>query len=265
MLGQKTFFQDQKKKNLGWSDVQRMSVFERKLRAQKWIPRWALSDKKIRQVVYDMTWRYALHKSSNDSVKPGMSLLQLEKAAQKSRLAWKGEAARSSSDKHKRITDAHIRSTKNGYASHLVSIIYKSYREGLKAPDIAEQLEMTPCAVRMTLYRINEVARKLFKPEDHFKRHPTARGGLNREKANARDRKHSRKRLDLKSPALFSEMAIFYNTGVMLRELSEAYGIPLATIAAAMHRYKLVAPDRPRNRGQFVKDYYQTKGTDFDA
>jgi hypothetical protein len=264
MLGEKHGYREGLKA-VGSSDLERMHQRQYEHRNKKWIPEWALDDRKMRRVVYDATWHYAKQRADVATVKPGMSLSELENLAKKNRNGWKDIIARSASKKYQSIIQEHLRTTERGYASRLTTILYMAYRLRLKAPDIAEELEMDARAVRMVLYRMNNIARKLFGKEVQFKRHWSERGGVNKATRYESEKRMIRKGAPVAARSIYKEISVFYFSGATLAELSRVYGIKAGTIHAALKRYKLLKRGRPANRGCFVKNYYRTKGTDFDA
>jgi hypothetical protein len=265
MLGEHSGYREGRKQ-IDNAELARTHRKQFKGRDKKWIPSWALDDRKVRRVVYDATWNYAKQRAADaTSVKPGMSLRTLENLAKNNRKCWQDIIERSGSTKYQSNIKEHLRTTERGYAARLTTILYMAYRLRLKGPDIAEELEMDARAVRMVLYRMNNIARKLFEKEAQFKRHWSERGGVSKSKRYESEKRLIQNGATVEARSIYKEIALFYFSGVTLAELSRAYGIKAGTIHAALKRYKLLKRGRPANRGCFVKDYYRTKGTDFDA
>jgi len=143
---------------LGHEDLARTHRKEFKRRHSRWTPTWSASDAKIRLVVYEYLAAYI--KMNRMDFPPGASLRDLDK------LCRDGQKKQCRGSNHN--WSEHIRTTQNGLASRATLVIYKAYREGLRATDIAEVLEMTPNAVRQFLMRLNRIARRLFPAEDNF-------------------------------------------------------------------------------------------------
>jgi lambda repressor-like predicted transcriptional regulator len=150
--------------HVGYEDVGRMHFFDRAHRNPKHTPLWAASDKKIQLVVYNYLFQYCRKHGAGRELIPGMSLMDLEKLADKLREAWH-ERAKNSSPEYQNIVATHIRTATNGMAATRVRMIYMAYRQRLLSEDIADALDMTRSQVRVVLSRLNAVARKLF-PQD---------------------------------------------------------------------------------------------------
>lgn len=262
-LGQKSATKVQQGK-VDWAESGRMQVFTTKARNERWTPLWANDDRKIRLVVYGAVWRFIKRTGGAFQLLPGMSLLDLEGLAKERFAVWHDVMERTTHENYRSRLKTYLTSTEHGYAARAVAIIYKCYRENLRAPDVAEQLGITAVSVRQILYRLNNVARELFKEEDGFKRHWSARGGEDKEKRNARSRRDLHSACEANAPLLWKEIARFYNSGATLKELEPIYRVKGGTIHAALKRFKLLTGKR-HNRGSFVKDYFRTKGTDFNV
>ena len=266
MLGEHSGYR-QGRKQIDSEELDRTHRKQFKSRDEKWIPAWALDDRKVRRVVYDATWNYAKQRADVVNVKPGMSLRALENLTKNNRKGWQDVIERTASTKYLSNIKEHLRTTERGYSARLTTILYMAYRLRLKGPHIAEELEMDARSVRMVLYRMNNIARRLFEKEVQFKRHWSARGGVSKSKRYEREKRLIRNSYSylVEARAIYKEIASFYFSGATLAELARVYGIKPGTMHAALKRYGLLKPGRPVNRGCFVKDYYQTKGTDFDA
>jgi hypothetical protein len=135
--------------HVGREDLARMQTMRRSHRDEKWIPAWALDDKKLRLVIFNYAHHYA--RSAGVKNQPGASLREIERAAL---------AARTQIETPEWLE--HLRTSPNGFIGRATSILYKAYRQRLKAPDIAEQLDMSHRAVRGVLFRLNRLAKNLF-------------------------------------------------------------------------------------------------------
>jgi DNA-binding NarL/FixJ family response regulator len=164
--------------HVGGGDFEKMHVEKRSTgRSARWTPRWAMDDGKVRLVVYNYLASYAKHPHPSSKPQVGLSLMDYERMAAKKRQTVGEHLAAgylnpdSGSAKHFAVIEAHGGNT----AAYYTTIIYRAYRQGLLATDIAEEFGMSHVSVRMVLKRINDYARKLFPAEDQFQRHKTAK------------------------------------------------------------------------------------------
>jgi len=242
---------------VGYEDFDRMHRTGRAFRNPRWIPQWALNDKKVRLVVYNYVYNY-VSAVMRSAPKPGSSLMELENLARTEARAKLEKRAANPADFERRNIQEHLRTSENGIASRATLLIYKAYRERLKGVDIAEIMEMTPGAVRQNLSRLNKIARRLFLEEDCFPpQHNTI--PVSEFKANRRIR-YKKYRPASENKALAEktsieqvrELAAQYNAGTHLKELSVATGIPIATIYWRLKKFGLISSLR-HNKGQFKK------------
>lgn len=207
---------------IDWNDLERMH-FERKStgRLKRWIPSWAADDKKVQLVVYNYLWNYC-HRFARAHRAPGMALRDLENEATKFKETIRRRLPLMAGVTQHNL-NLHLAATENGIAATTVRIIYMAYRQGLTNPDIAAEFGTTAFAIRTRLWRINELARKLFKQDDNFPRHHTA-GRTVALGVTKRITKHV-----WRSEEMTNELVRRYKGGETLTALSKAFDMPIAT------------------------------------
>jgi hypothetical protein len=182
-----------------------------------------------------------------------MSVRELEKIAAEIRDNLEISASRTKVDHAKRSIANHIQSTERGYATRLTVIIYRCYRQRQHSHDVAEDLGMTPGAVRQALHRANLIARRLFPElcsEDHWSVKP--------EDERKRNKRIQRYKNGVAADDPWPELlfiAALYNSGVTLRELGENFGKSHCSIHVWLKRYGLIEPSR-KNSSQFCEGPY---------
>jgi hypothetical protein len=242
-------------KSVDYKELERTHITSRSFRDPKWTPQWALDDKKVRLVVYQHVWNYVA-RISQRSLRPGIPLNELENLAQTLvREDYQRRKQRSYSAREIRITEAHLRHVEKGYASLMVTLIYKAYRERLKGIDIADILEMTPGAVRQILHRLNCIARNLFPAEECSKPHWTAKPATTqgqRFKATTQRWKSKHEVDDLDR-----ELVARYNEGAILKDLAREFKMSLPTVSRRIRTSGLASPDR-RNTSHFKIKVFAT-------
>jgi hypothetical protein len=242
--------------HVGREDVGRMQMVRRSHRDEKWIPAWALDDKKMRLVIFNYAHNYARTCGVKNEV--GTSLREVERAAL---------AARTQIDTPE--WREHLRTSPNGFIGRATAILYKAYRQRLKATDIAEQLEMSHRAVRGVLYRLNRIAKTLFPenqqlPEQHWN---LWRGQLRNTKRPSVSIWAARKRT-IRPSADVSALVERFNAGATLRELASERKVSQPTIANILRKSGMAL--RPRkydatNVGHFKNKFPELSKDQLEA
>ena len=247
MIGEHDGFREAHK-HVGHEDYARMHRTSRTFRNTRWTPPWALDDKKVRMVVYEHVWRYAgsVYTGSRRR-RPGMSLKELESLCAVARQSF-AERIPESAPRQAHVLSEHVRTTEQGIAAQAVQLIYKAYRERLRGTDIADLMHMSHDAVRVHLYRLNLIARRLF-PQDCSVPHWTAKPD--------RKKKPSPPQVAARLTPKIQALADQYNAGATLAELSKSTGIPISTISWYMRTSGVVTPERRKEK----KGWFQRKVT----
>jgi hypothetical protein len=221
--------------HVGREDVARMQIqFRKTSRDNKWIPTWALDDRKVRHVVYVHLFNYA-RRAGVDGLKPGMSLMEIEKLACEQRVVF------ASLDRYNGGRDAHLLSTENGIAARTVALIYGAYRERQRGVVLAERLNMSHTCVRQCLKKLNDIARKLY-PEDCVqRRHWTKKDVLKKWVKGNCPRKTYRPE---DAPDFWKKVAAEYNAGATLASLETKYDLNYHKVRWHLLKYGLVDPNR---------------------
>jgi hypothetical protein len=191
-------------------------------RAEKWVPAWAADDKKIQLVIYNYLWNYV--DSQFARPKAGVSLRELDSVAADIQRSKRSRLS-SMPLEYKHNWLVHTASMENGVAATTVRMIYMAYRQRQRNPDIAAELNTTAFAVRTRLWRLNQLARRLFAPEDNFPRHWTA----HRRDAIGGPQRLRRLRTPFENHML-ENFAQRYNAGTPLSTLAAESGCAPATI-----------------------------------
>ncbi len=226
--------------HVGHEDVERMHLdFRNPHRRDRFVPPWALDDVKIRLVVYNYACNYARQLLGvRFKLKPGVSMRELEKACIEVR-NQKLALVQANPNKYPHVED-HIRTTQNGISSRAVRIIYKAYRERLNAKDIAEALDMSWCAVRQILYRLNRIARELFPDDQQLPRHWTVRGSAPVKRPWAAIRQLSESEVTPEVRSIVDR----YNAGIPVKEIAKQEGRSASSVRYRLHRSGLAVKPR---------------------
>jgi hypothetical protein len=159
---------------IAFSDFGRMHMGYRKplaFRAQ-FIPAFATDDKKFARVLGVAGWRYVHGCGCGKPQFPeGISLQELEALTTKKFGRHKGPGKQI--DRHRFVYE------NGGYMRVHAALAFRSWRLGQTSPEIAEALRMTPQQVRITLHRLNRIARGLgYETYDSGRRSESAYKGL---------------------------------------------------------------------------------------
>jgi len=139
-----------------------MSIHDRKtFRNKRWIPEFALNDQELRHVLAQKAWQF-VHGGKEETVPDlligNMKELEFMVAEKQKRLqefGKPGDTANWNFIVHEDIVK------RFGYVGLHAAIAYRSWRLGQLSTQIAEDLRITPYNVRIILYRLCEIARKL--------------------------------------------------------------------------------------------------------
>ncbi len=160
---------------ISFDDYSRMGVQRLigKRNGRRWTPRFAASDEQLRKVLTVAAYQYAC--GGRMPVPANTSLDELKKLVTAMDLKKRVQSLEHYSDVQKRRHCRHLftNSWNGGHLEVLAAIAYRSWRLGWDSPTVAQQLFMRPENVRIVLYRLCQVARKL--GFETFVRHP-ARG-----------------------------------------------------------------------------------------
>ena len=228
-------------------------ITRRTRRTDRYVPLWSVDDKKIQLVLYSYMWNYCSRKLSD--TKPGCSLADLEKSANQYRHAIR-DGLLGMSSQERRNMEQHLESTENGVLATTARLIYMAYRQRLIGIDIASELRMTPQAVRTKLWRLNELARKLFPQEDQFVRHHTV-GRISPSKS----RKGKKFEQGIANGQLRT-LAQRYNAGETLYGLAEEVGWTAQTLHNRMNKFGLI---NPKQRPTLRKPVYAALAKRYNA
>jgi hypothetical protein len=231
--------------HVGNEDVERMHLsFRGGYRKDRCIPLWALDDAKVRLVVYNYTSNYA-RTQLGVNCRPGMSLRELEAACLSVRKAKEAMLkANPGLSKHANYEE-HVRTTQNGIAPRAVTIIYKAYRERLSSKDIAETMDMSWCAVRQILYRLNNLARRLFPADQQLPPHWSTKGL----KIETRASQRIRRLTDAEITPHLRSIVDRYNAGVPVKEIAKQEGMSRPAITYRLYRAGSRRTRQPRQPG----------------
>jgi hypothetical protein len=243
-----------------WGDTDSLKHYSRG-RHKKWIPAWALDDKKTQLVIYNYIWNYC-HIYKGTDRKPGTPLQVLEATAKQHREVLSA-ALPVMTDENKKKWEKHLDATTNGVAATAIRIIYMAYRQGLRSTDIAAELHTTAAAVRIRLWRLNEIARKLFVAEENFPRHHSAgekawrrrKRGPQRERVKGTWFKVTSSMRSRPATEKLEGLARRYSAGESLRVLSQETKCAPATLYHRLIRAGLIQPKlKDRLTPEFLAD-----------
>jgi uncharacterized protein (DUF433 family) len=144
---------------IAFSDYDRMHTESHKAKPTAWVPPFALNDKQLQAVLLRRAWRYAFHLLPFPE---NVNREELNRAA--TGKALKGYAIKPGAPpvQHE-MRDRHIAAVRRagGYMELQAAIAFRAWRLGQDSVAVADSLGMTPWAVRVQLWRLRDVAKKL--------------------------------------------------------------------------------------------------------
>lgn len=219
----------------------------------RWRPAFALNDKQLKHVIAQRAWDYARRYGTGTQTTaipeeflnnlPKLEELVASKSAKIRQWGIDRPLAESLQKHAAYIEQMH------GYLPLIASIAWNRWRQGWTAPQIAEDIGMQPCNVRMHLYRLSLVASRL--GYETFAPHPTKgrpkplKPGrtLPRRNWTLVPRKRGRRVLKW-TPEKLAEIKALYEKGVLLKDIAVAVGTNSNMIGHLLFKRSGVKPRR---------------------
>jgi hypothetical protein len=159
---------------ISFGDYNRMHVVGTgTFRRTRWCPEFINNDSQLRRVLATAVWQ-----SVNGGKVPMPAGLEtnLEELKRLSELRlqnWESRSIKGFPETERRIVRRHCFNLRRagGFLQLFASVVYLSWKLGQTSPDVAEQLWLAPCNVRIIRYRLCQIARKL--GFETFVRHKT--------------------------------------------------------------------------------------------
>lgn len=204
------------KNGISFDDAKRMQTQSRSTKPAAWVPPFAMSDAKLQKVLLVRAWRY-VHGSACRKLIPHPESINREEINRAATAkALRGYTIRPDAPAIQHQAHAmHQASVRlaGGFLQLMASIAFRSWRLGMDSVAVAETLGTSPQAVRASLWRFREIAKRL-----GFDVGPAgSTAGMKRAEMTKRERSAPR-------VSAAQRVIALYKAGVPLPEIAVAVG-----------------------------------------